>query len=344
MRRPQGHPRPLPLAAALALALVCGRPLAAQRVTTGMGWEGSTVALFSGGAFDLQFDPFPGFTGGVRVAMGDVNGDGFWDYVVGAGPGGPPLVGVYSGVDRSPIHTFLAYEPAFAGGVFVAAADFDGDGRADVVTGPGAGGAPNVKVFSGLDGSVLKSYFAFTPSFVGGVHVAAGKVDGDPVPDLIAGAGPGGGPTVSVFSGTTDAPLVSFFAYEPVLIGGVHVAAGDVDGDGLDDVVTGAGGGGSPHVKVFSGATFAEIRSFFAFPPSFGGGVTVAAGRIDGDALDDIVTGTEAGGGQVTVFRGTDLGTLQSFLPYGSSFTGGVFVASSGAATLPVGLQSFRAE
>ena len=66
------------------------------------------------------------------------------------------------------------------------------------MTGPGAGEAPNVKVFSGLDASVLKSYLAFTPSFLGGVRVATGKVDGDAVPDLIAGAGPGGGPTVSL--------------------------------------------------------------------------------------------------------------------------------------------------
>lgn len=340
MRRPLGY-LCAPTGAAL-FALSFSLPVAAQRITTGMATGGGTIALFSGGVLDISFDS--GFAGGARVAMGDVNGDGNSDYVVGAAPGAAPVVCVFSGVDRSLIHAFLAYDVAFTGGVFVAAGDFNGDGRADVVTGADAGGSPQVKVFSGLDVSVLKNYLAFAPSFTGGVRVAAGDVNDDLTPDLIAAAGPGGGPTVTVFSGTTDAVLQSVLAYDPGFTGGVYVAAGNIDGDGNADIVTGSGAGGGPHVKVFSGATYAEIRSFFAFTPSFSGGVTVAAGRIDGDTLADIIVGAASTGGQVIAFRGTDLGTLQSFQPYGAPFTGGVFVASSGASPVPVELQSFRVD
>jgi hypothetical protein len=68
-------------------------------------------------------------------------------------------------------------------------------------------------------------------------------------------------------------------AYDPRFTGGVHVASGDVDGDGLPDIITGAGAGGGPHVQVFSGVDNHVIRSFMAYDPRFTGGVFVATSR-----------------------------------------------------------------
>ena len=65
--------------------------------------------------------------------------------------------------------------------------------------------------------------------FPGGVSMTLGDVNGDGDVDIIAGAGPGGGPHVRVFSGVDLAELASFFAYDPAFIGGVQVAAGDVE-------------------------------------------------------------------------------------------------------------------
>ncbi len=56
---------------------------------------------------------------------------------------------------------------------------------------------------------------------------------------------------------------------------------------------------------MFSGATGAEIRSFFAFGASFSGGVSVAAGDVDGDTRADIITGAWSGtSGHVKAFDG----------------------------------------
>jgi len=105
-------------------------------------------------------------------------------------------------------------------------------------------------------------------------------VNGDGFADIVTGAGPGGTAHVRVFDGTTGSQisgaLGSFIAY-PGFIGGVRVAAGDLNGDGSADVITGAGPGGSPHVRVFDGASTTELLSFFAFDATFGGGVFVAA-------------------------------------------------------------------
>ena len=97
--------------------------------------------------------------------------------------------------------------------------------------------------------------------------VAAGDVNGDGRADIITGAGPGGGPHVRVFSGVDLSELASFYRLRPDFAGGVSVAAGDINGDGLADIITGAGPGGGPHVRVFSGAGPHRAASFYGLRP-----------------------------------------------------------------------------
>jgi trimeric autotransporter adhesin len=205
----------------------------------------------------------PQFNGGVRVAAGDVNGDGAPDIITGSGPGAAH-VKAFSGRDLSELHTFLPYGTGFMGGVFVATGDVNGDGFDDIITGTDSGAMGHVKVFDGRTGAELRSFFAYPAGFTGGVRVAAGDINGDGFADIITGAGPGGGPHVKAFDGRTLAEMRSFFAYTATFSGGVFVAAGDVDGDGRADIITGSGPGAGPHVKVFSGKTEAELQSCFA--------------------------------------------------------------------------------
>ena len=241
---------------------------------------GSRVNVFDGVTGDRirSFLAFTGFyRGGVFVAAGDVNGDGKADIIVGTDSGAPPIVRIFDGAQGNLIRSFFAYSPLFTGGVRVAAGDVNGDGIADVITGPGAGGGPNVKIFDGTNGTLLQSFFAYAPGFTGGVYVAAGDVNGDGFADIVTGPGSGGGPQVKAFHGVTLETLKSFFAYDRTFQGGVRVAAGDVNGDGLADIVTGTGPGAGPHVKVFDSHTLLVLHSFFAYEANFTGGVFVGA-------------------------------------------------------------------
>src|SRR5262249_48377318 len=112
------------------------------------------------------------------------------------------------------------------------------------------------------------------------------------------------------------------------LPGGVTLATGDLDGDGIDEVVVGAGVGGGPAVAVFDGATGRVVRAFFTFDPGFRGGVDVAVGDADGDGDADIIAGAGAGGGPaVAAFDFVTGAVVRSFFAFDPGFRGGVSVA-----------------
>jgi hypothetical protein len=277
----------------------------------GSGPGQNTVRIFNAatGALLTTLTPYGNFFGGIRTAVADVNGDSILDVITGAGTGGGPHIRAFSGADNfvTMLEDFFAFAPNFTGGVFVAAANFNPlvDDNAEIVVAADAGGGPHVKVFdvSGPGLVEVQSFFAYG-NFGGGVRVGTADVNDDGIPDIITGAGPGATPHVKVFDGTImqvtgmPATLRSFFAYGVGFGGGVFVAGGDVNGDGVDDIITGAGPGGTPHVKAFSGDTLAELASFFAYGTAFGGGVRVGTTLgPDGDGIADIITGAGQGGG-----------------------------------------------
>src|SRR5262249_58309218 len=111
---------------------------------------------------------------------------------------------------------------------------------------------PEVAVFDGAGGQVVTTFFAFDPSFAGGVTVAVGDTNTDGVPDILTGAGPGGGPAVRVLSGAglvavggpTLIDLGDYFAGSPQDRSGVRVATADLGGDRQGDPVTRRGSRG----------------------------------------------------------------------------------------------------
>ena len=272
------------------------------------------------------------FLGGVRVAVGDVNGDGFADVITGSGAGALGHVKVFDGRrlgrTNALLMSFDAYPGSFRGGIFVAAGDVTGDGRDDIIVAPDAGARPLVRVFDGKSGAEIRSFLAYSPTYTGGVSVAAGDVNGDGIDDIIVGAAING--HVKVFDGASGAEIRSFLAFQG-FSGGVSVAAGDLNSDKHAELIVGTGPGApGGHVKVFDGQTGLELLSFFAFDPNFTGGVRVAAGDVDGDKIPEIITGSGIGAQpHVKVFRAIDLLVLHNFLAYEPDFLGGVFVASA---------------
>lgn len=256
-------------------------------------------------------------------------------FAVSTDAGGGPVVKV--NFDDGSGFSFFAYAPSFSGGVRTAIGDINGDGQPDLVTAAGPGGGPHVVVWSinpGLSYATVQSgFFAFEPFFTGGITLSTGNLDGDIYDDIIVGAGAGGGPRVAAFAGNAtyasnpNTRIADFFAYSPAFNKGINVAAGDRNGDGLDEIITGAAQGGGPHVQVFN-INGQSLESFFAFSSALTCGVFVAAGDIDSDGLADIYTGTGKGPiATAGIFFGN--GAVSKFEPFGQFFFGGVRVGAA---------------
>lgn len=284
------------------------------------------------GALKYSFWAYaPTFLGGVRVATGDVNGDGTDDIITGVASGAGPHVKVFNGATGAEMYSFWAFAPTFQGGINVAAGDINGDGYADIIVGAGSGAGPHVRAFSGVNLAELSSFWAYAPTFLGGVTVAAGDVNGDGRDDIITGVASGAGPHVKVFNGPTSTEIASFWAFAPTFQGGINVASGDTNGDGHAEIIVGVASGAGPHVKVFDGATTAETASFWAFSPTHTGGVRVSTSDRTGDHRADLILGTGPGSsGMIRILDGLTLADLDSFFAFGPAFTAGLAVGGSG--------------
>ena len=348
-------------------------------------------ALDGSNGFVLSGIDADDFSGGSVSGAGDINGDGIADLIIGAigaSPNGTESAGesyvvfgsntgfnaqlnlatldgsngfVITGIDAGDV----------SGGSVSGAGDVNGDGIADLIIGA-AGGASNGNLRAGESYVVFGSNTGFNARFalatldgdngfiltgidendLAGVSVSgAGDINGDGIDDLIigaSGASPNGdrsGESYIVFGTDTgfDARLnlATLSGRNGFVIGGVSPGdragisvsgAGDINGDGIDDLIVGSPGAdtniaGESDLVFGSDSVFdarlnlATLNGSNGFviggvSPGGGSGVSVSgAGDINGDGIDDLIIGASGASpngnrsaGESYVVFGSDIG------------------------------------
>jgi hypothetical protein len=244
---------------------------------------------------------YQGFTGGIFVALGDLNGDGQLEVVTGpdAAPNSDPFVNVWSLTGTPLSGNIPVFETGFQGGVRVAVGDVDGDGKAEIVGAAGPNGFPYVQEINGQTFQQKARFEAFAHGFRGGVFVATGTLDASGRQRIIVGAGgqdgsAGDAPVLRVLDGLVPAPAPGALpvavvlrdntpTYEASYHGGVTVAAARAFGRPLDTVLVGPAARHDPHILA-NDALFASRTGSFtvldlaanAADLNFANGVSVA--------------------------------------------------------------------
>jgi hypothetical protein len=239
-------------------------------------------------------------------------------YAIASGPGQTAQVGIYESGTNVFLKTLNPFGTDYTGGLNVVSADITGDGVTDVIV-SAATGSSRVMAIDGATYTTLADFEANAGS-KSSVFLAIGDVTGDGRVDLVTGNGAGASSTVRVYRGqdlTSGTPRVAtnFDAFSGNFLGGVRVAVGDVNGDGIADIIAAPGAGSAPVLKIYTttkawgdteGAAYqSKLTLLNVGGTNDRGGVFVSAGDFDGDGKADIAVGRTVGNrATVSIFKG----------------------------------------
>lgn len=181
---------------------------------------------------------------------------------------------------------FFVSDARFGTGETVLRKDLDGDTLADAVATDGhrmrivTSGGRNVR------------FAPYGETFRGRINFSVGDVVGDTTPEIVTAPATTGNALIRVWTldGREAAP--AFHGFDPRFPGGASVAVGNLDGLGKDEVVVGAGPGGGPHVRVFTGDGTPRGGGFFALDPRNTSGISVTVVDVDRNNYRDILVFT----------------------------------------------------
>lgn len=224
------------------------------------------------------------FKGGVNIATGDIDQDGFYEIVTAPMSKGGPHIRVFSNQGLLE-NEFFAYDAKYSGGVNLALADTDGSKNKKIVVAPVTGGS-EVKIFT-ANGSLLNSFLAYDAKFKGGVNIATGDIDNDGKDEIITAPAAVGGPHIKVFN-SDGLLLYQFFAYDKKMTKGVWPTVGDIDHDGWQEIVTVPAKNSVPQVNAFS-FNGQPLYSFVAYSQYLTAGIRLSARDLSGDGYLELL-------------------------------------------------------
>jgi len=251
--------------------IVVGAPLGVDPEIKIFNQDGRLINKF------LAFEP--SFRGGLNVALAGLKSGGKTEIVVTSASAGTSQIKIFDTQGKL-INQFFAGSKDYFGALSVAVGDLEGNSDDKIVVAYGAGQEPQIKIFS-RQGRLIGVFLAYEKSFRGGVNIAVTNLDGrsdNNKDEIIVAPGPGREPHIKIFNNYGQLQK-QFLGYGKNWQGGVRITGGDLNNDGMSEIILGANYGAAPHVRVFD-RLGSLIESFYAWESNFSGGVNPSIIKI----------------------------------------------------------------
>lgn len=259
------------------------------------------------------------FRGGVSLAGGDINGDGQKEILAALGTGYYPWIKIFqeNGALKDKI---IAFDEKFRGGVEIALGNLDSNNSGlEIIAVPSNAGGPQIRIFNG-QGQLITQFFAFDKKERSGLNVTAGDINGDGLDEIIV-ARKSGLADVKIFD--LNGQLINTFKIDKKnRLSNFNLATGNINADDRAEIIYSSLS--NSLVKIFDN-NGNLLQEFYANGKK-GGGVTIAAGDVDGDSLVEIITGNSSGAEPLIKIFNAQGQFKNQFYAYDKKFRGGVRV------------------
>jgi hypothetical protein len=220
--------------------------------------------------------------GGTQIGRIDMDGNGIPEIILVTGS----RIEIYR--DNGELYMRAhPYTANYRGEIRIAVGDLDNNGFSELFVAPGPGSALPIKVYARHGTQIKRDWYPFGEGYSGGYSLAVGALSGPFRSNLVIGAGVGSKPYVNIYDWQYN-KTGEWFAYETTFTGGVFVATGDLDGDGVDEIITGPGPGKGPIIRTFK-ADGTRLSEFSAYTTFLTEGIQVRTADVDFDGKDDII-------------------------------------------------------
>lgn len=260
-------------------------------VSAGRNEKPLVKILDSQGNFKFEFLAYGGdYNAGIKAIAADLYNDGLLEIITAQNEGGNSEIRVFDRFGNK-LFGFFAFDKKLTGGASISAGDVNQDSQMEIIVSAGYQQEPLIKIFDNYS-NFISQFYAYEKSFKGGINVLAADINNDKVAEIITAPAYGKEPKIKIFNNNGKAQN-EFLAYDKNFIGGVNLAAGDINNDSKIEILTGPSINGGAHFRAFdsSGQLKTDPRVFVY--NDFRGGIYIADGNLNNCGPKEILAATQ---------------------------------------------------